>query len=158
MGPPAIAALTLAATVGGTVASVAAQRRSAKDQEEAQKLAQRQAAIENQRAVRQAIAAARQDRAQLIASGQAQTGGFSSSGIQGGVGAADTQIAANVGFARQTQAFSSAINQRLQRANRAQGAAGLGQAVAGLPGAFGMTVSGAIENLGSRSTDLDRSR
>lgn len=131
-------AVSLAVTLAGTAASVASQRTSAREQEDAQKIGQRQAAIENKRRIRQAIAASRADRAATIAAGQAQQGGFGSSVLRGAIGAADTQLASNIGFARQTQAFNQAINQRLQASSRAQTRAGIFSAVAGLPGQFGV--------------------
>ena len=129
--------LSLAATIGGTAASISQAAKSERRQERAQRISQRQASIENQRRIREAVAAARADREQLISSGFGAGVGFSSSVIQGGVGAADTQIASNVGFAKQNQAFGASINRSLQQANQAASRATQFQAIAGLPEAFG---------------------
>lgn len=155
---PALPVIAIATTIGGTAASVSAQRRAQREQSQAQKIASRQAAVENQRRIRQAIAAARADRANLLASGFAQTGGFDSSGIAGGAAAADTQLASNVGFARQTQAFNQATNNRLQRANRAAGQANTFGAIAGLPTQLGFDVRGSFNQLrqGRPSNPQDR--
>lgn len=131
--------LSLAVTVGATGVSVAQSRISQSEERRAQRLRQRQASVENQRSIRQAIAASRQQQASQIA--QAGEIGFESSAIQGGLGAATTQVAANVGFARQTDAFNRGINSRLQASSRAAGRASTFQAVAGLPTQFGFDPS-----------------
>lgn len=151
MGPPALAAISLIVTIGGTAATVVQQRKAAKESRRAQNLQVRQAEIENQRRIRQAIAAGRADRARTVAAGQAQVGGFGGSAQLGAIGAADTQLASNVGFARQTQAFNASINRALQRASQATQRAGEFQAIAGLPAQFGLGVGDVIGNLGSRA-------
>ena len=148
MGPAGLA-ISLATTLAGTALSVSSQRRTAREQEDAQKIGQRQAAIENKRRIRQAITASRADRAALIAQGQAQQGGFGSSVLRGSIGAADTQLASNIGFARQTQAFNQAINQRLQAASKAQTRTNIFGAVASLPGSFGLAPGDIIPTLGT---------
>jgi hypothetical protein len=149
--PIAIAAL--ATTAAGTTASVVAGQRSAEEQREAQRIQQRQAEVANQRRIRQALAAARADRANLIASGVAQTGGFDSSSIAGGAAAADTQLASNISFARQTQGFNRAANQRLSRANTFAANADTFASLANLPTQFGFSPGDVIAAQDSVGTD-----
>jgi hypothetical protein len=119
-------------------------QQAAKD---ADKAAQKQAELENQRAIRQSIAAGRVRQAELIASGQSATGGTDSSAIQGGLAAAQTQQASNIGFARQTLAAGSAINSSISNANRAAGNAALANSIAALPGQFGYDVKSSTQQL-----------
>ena len=98
--------ISLIVSSAATAGSAVQQRRAAKSAEKEAQLSNRQAEITNQRNIRRAIASARADRAALVASGFAQTGGFDSSSLAGGAAAADTQVASNVGFARQAAGAS----------------------------------------------------
>jgi hypothetical protein len=139
-------AVGAAAAVGGTAASIQQGRRAQRAQEKADEVSRAQTAIANQRSIRQNILRSRAAQAQLISQGQAQTGSFGgSSSVQGALGAAQTQQAANLGFARQTQAASGAINRQIGRANQAQSRAGTFGAVAGLPAQFGFDLRSIFE-------------
>lgn len=142
---PAIPFIALAVTVAGTAVSINRQNASQRKQREAQKVSAAQAAIENQRRIREALAAARQDRAGLIAAGFGAGLGFESSPIQGGLGAQATQVASNVGFAKQNQAFSANINRSLQQANRNASRASQFAAIASLPNSFGFDPASAVD-------------
>jgi hypothetical protein len=137
MGQVALAWISVAAAVGGTAASVHQSNVAQKREKRAQRLKQRQDAVANNRRIRQALADSRLAQAQVINAGQAQIGGFDSSGLAGGVGSAQTQVASNIGFSRQTTAFNSAIGGQLQSANRARSNAQTFGQIAQLPTAFG---------------------
>lgn len=142
---PAIPFLTLAVAVGGTAASIVQSRSAEADRRRAQKISQRQAAIENQKAIREAIAASRAAQAGIEAGAQAAGIGFGSSVVQGGIGAAQTQIASNVGFARQTEAANASINKRLRDASSAASRASSFAAISGLPTAFGFDPKSSVD-------------
>lgn len=145
--PQAIPFLTLAVAVGGTAASVSQARSAENDRRRAQLLSQRQAAEENQKAIREAIAASRAAQAGSIAEASASGIGFESSVVQGGIGAAQTQIASNVGFARQTAASNASINKALRDASAANSRASSFTAIAGLPAQFGLTTKAAAASI-----------
>ena len=129
---------TAALAAGGTTASIIASNNAQQDQRKADSVARAQAELENKRAIRQAINTGRVNRAQLTTSAQAQTGGFDSSPIQGALGSARTQEAANIGFANQTAAAGVAVNRNLSRARQSLANAGSFGAIAALPGQFGI--------------------
>lgn len=132
-----IAIAALVTTTAATVVSHQQASKSAAELRDVERVKQRQAAIENQRRIRTALAAGRKDRESLIAAGFSQGVGFGSSGIQGGLGSQQTQIAANVGFARQNQAFNANINKGIQRASDSASRANEFRAIAAIPAAFG---------------------
>lgn len=142
----AAAAASTAAAVGGTVASIQQSRRAQRAQEKAASVDRAQAEIANQRAIRQQIIRSRAQQAQLQAQGVA-TGTTDSSSQAGGIGSAQTQTAANVGFARQTQAAGRAVNELTTRASGYQGRAATFGAVANLPTQFGFDPSSVWENI-----------
>lgn len=137
-----IASAVIAA--GGTAASISQQRKSQRAQEKASAVDRAQAEIANQRAIRQQIIRSRAQQAQLQAQGIA-TGTSDTSAQAGGLGSAQTQAAANVGFARQSQAAGRAVNELTSRASSAQGRAATFGAVAALPGQFGFDISSLFE-------------
>ena len=139
--------IALAVTVGGTAVSIHQGRESEARQRQAQRVSSRQAALENQRGIREALAAARQDREGLIAAGFGAGLGFESSPIQGGLGAQQTQVASNVGFARQNQAFTANINRQLRAAHSASSRANSFAAIAALPEAFGRGPEASINQI-----------
>ncbi len=141
----AIPFIALAVTIGGTAVSINRQNASDRAKRKAQEVGTRQAALENQRNIREALAAARQDREGLIAAGFGAGLGFESSPIQGGLGAQQTQVASNVGFARQNQAFSANINRQLQSANRNASRASQFAAIASLPNSFGFGPEASVD-------------
>ena len=143
-----------AAAVGGTTAALISGAKAQKAQEKADAVAQAQTELENRRNIRQAIARGRVQRAQLTAQGQAQTGGFASSSVQGALGSASTQEAANVGFANQTIAAGGAINRQLGRARNQLGNAATFQAVAALPTQFGFDPASIARQRASRPENI----
>jgi hypothetical protein len=141
-GPGIPLALQIAggvAAVGGTAASIVSANAAQRSQRKADAVGRAQAQLENKRAIRQAINTGRVQRAQLSAAGQNQTGGFSSSSIQGALGSASTQEAANIGFANQTVSAGIAINRNLGKARQSLANSASFGAVAALPGQFGIT-------------------
>lgn len=137
--------LAIVATIGGTTASIISTANAQQKQEKADAVQRSQTALANQKAIKQAINQGRVARAELLTSGQSQTGGFSSSSIQGALGSAQTQEASNIGFARQTAAANSAVNLHLGRARRSLSRAGSFGAIANLPGQFGISFSDLFE-------------
>lgn len=127
----------LAVAIGGTAVSVQQSRVAADKADKARKISQKQADIANQRRIRQSIERNRIAKAAVLSGGQAQTGGFGSSGIQGGVGAATSQAASNIGFAQTINAANAGINDALSQSARAQSRAGTASAIASLPGQLG---------------------
>lgn len=141
-----LAIASLIVTAAGTGASIRQQRIAQNKQEQASALQGRQAEIANQRNIRRAIAASRADRANLVASGAAQTGGFDSSGLAGGAAAADTQLASNIGFARQAAGANRRLNTLNQGAATAIGRANTFGAIGALPGQFGVGFGDVLAN------------
>lgn len=127
----------LVVAVGGSAVSIQQGRVASKNAEQARELAQRRADIQNQKRIRAAIEKQRIARANVLASGQAQTGGFGSSGIQGGVGAGQSQLASNIGLAQTINAANAGINEALSNATRAQSRAATASAIGSLPGQLG---------------------
>lgn len=135
-----LAAGAIAVTVIGTAVSIDQQKKSQRLKEKSDAVANAQIALQNDKTVRQALAKSSIDRARLIAQGETQTGGFSgSSSVQGALGSARTQVAANIGFANQTLSAQNRISALGQASNRALVRGGIGRAVAGLPGEFGLS-------------------
>jgi hypothetical protein len=146
ISPAAIAALAISAV--GTGVSIH-QKGIADDRaKKADAVRQAQDDLANQRAIRQSIATAKVQRAQLVASGAAQTGSFGgATSVTGALGSAQTQIASNVGFARQTIGAGNAINTLNSQANRALSRAGTAQAFGALPEQFGFDPAAATRGL-----------
>lgn len=144
----AVAAIGVA--VIGTGASIAQQRKAQRAQEKADAVTQAQAAIENQRNIRLAIAAGNLQKAQLANAGGTQFGFGNSSSVTGALGAARTQNASNVGFAQQTAAAGSAVNRQTSIANNALSAASTFQSIANIPGQFGFDVKSSANTLAKR--------
>lgn len=141
-------AAAIAAAVIGTGVSIAQQKKGQQAQEESDAVGSAQQAIQNNRAIRQSIAASKIQRAQLIASGQAQTGGFgASSSVTGALGAAGTQLGANIGFARTIQASNTALNNQRSKFNQAAFIGGLGSTVASIPAQFGFDVRSSVRTI-----------
>lgn len=113
-------------------------QRAADKADDARKISQRQADLANQKRIRQAIEQQRIARAQVLSSGQAQTGGFDSSGIAGGVGAGTSQLASDIGFARTINAANRGISNALGEQAKAQSRQATFGALAALPGQLGV--------------------
>lgn len=135
-----------AAAVGGTAASVQQSRRSERAAEKSDEIGRAQAEIANQRQIRQNLIRSRAQQAQLISAGQAQTGSFGgTSSVQGALGSARTQQAANTGFANTSIAANAAQNRQLGNVRDAQGRAATFGSVAALPGQFGFDLASIFE-------------
>lgn len=140
----ALEAVAVVVAVAGTTASIQQSRKAQGLQQEADAVANAQREITNQREIRQTIAASKLQRAQLVASGEAQTGGFgASTSVTGALGAAQTQTAANIGFARQISATNSVINRLGSQANQAISNASTFAAIGNLPSQFGFDIRSA---------------
>ncbi len=148
------------AIISGVIAASSAavgitqQRKIAETQEELDAVGKAQQALQNNRAIRQSIAASKIKRAQLLSSGEAQTGNFGgSSSVTGALGSATTQLGSNIGFARSTQAANSALNNQRSIANQAAFRGGLSQTVGALPGQFGFDVRSLVRDAASKPGD-----
>lgn len=136
----AIPFIAAAATVGGTVGQIQQQRAAGRKAEKIDRINTATQEISNQRNIRRNIVQARAAQAQLIAGGQAASGGFGSSNQLGALGSAQTQAAANRGFASTQIAAGTATNQ-LQSGIRGDiSSANAFGAVAALPGQFGFDI------------------
>jgi len=142
----AIASLIVAAV--GTGVGIHQQRKAENAREDADKMQQAQAELANQRSIRQSIAQSRLEQANMLSGAYASTGGVSSSGVQGALGAAQTQTGANIGFANQTMAANRGINDAISKYNQFSSNAATAGAVAALPGQFGWDVKSSAETLG----------
>ena len=115
----------------GTAASLVQGRETAKSQEKAAKIQQKQQAMQTARERRKQIRAARQSQAELrataFAQGTAQTS--RTAGISGNIASTKAE---NLSFIDQTSAFTSAIGQQNIKATRAQSQANTYGALAGL--------------------------
>jgi len=122
----------------GTGAQIYSAKKAADAQDDAQKLEQAMAEQTRVRNLRQAINQARVQRAQAIVSGQAQTGSFASSGLQGGLASQGSQLASNIGFSQTQLAANRGINEATRRANRYTTQGSIAQAIGGIPQQFGL--------------------
>ncbi len=96
----------------GAGATMKAQQAQNEAQEKAAKIQQRQAALENERRARRAIAERRMVQAELIQN-TATMDARGSSAMSGAVGSLSTQTAANIGAARTNLAGDVGINRAL---------------------------------------------
>jgi len=142
----ALSGVALGIAALGTAANLSQQRKAQKAQDKADSVGRAQAEIENQRSIRQAVAAGRLQQAQVAAAGQAQGAG-DSSGVQGGIGSAQTQAASNIGFARQTQAANAGINRLNNQAGQSLARGATFQAIGNLPGQFGFGVKDSAKEI-----------
>lgn len=130
-------AVAFAAIAGGTIGKIGAERKAQRAAEKGDRINKAAQEISNQRNIRRNIVAARAQQAQLIASGQAASGGFGSSNIQGALGSAQSQSAAAQGFANTQIAAGNSLNQTRQTQRNAIGAANAFGALASAPQQFG---------------------
>ena len=115
-------------TVIGTGVGIAKSRQAARKQERAERLSARQNDIENQRRIRAAVEAARVAKAGAIAS--AVAGGVGdTSALEGGLGAAQTQLASDAAFAQQAAEQNARSNRLIGSANRDLSTASTAQAL-----------------------------
>lgn len=146
------AVIGLVVSAAGTGASVRQSRKAADEAEKAGDIERRQADIENQRRIRQSIEQARIQRAQVLAAGLEQ-GGQDSSGLLGGLGSAQSQLASNVGFANQVAGANRSVNRRLSASQSAAARGQTFQQIGALPGAFGFDAASSAEILRERFGD-----
>jgi regulator of protease activity HflC (stomatin/prohibitin superfamily) len=125
---PVITAVAGVATVVGTVASISQQRKATRAQQQQQQL-------QAQRSRRAAIRQAQLQRAQqqAAAMGMGVVGG---SGLAGGAASLSSQTGAALGYSTQMSGLSKEISLASQRANTAQGIAGLSSQVFSSFGGF----------------------
>ena len=105
----------------GTIQSMSAQKKRAKDQQQQQQL-------QSRRSQRQAIREAQIRRAQ----GQVQAGALGvtgGSGLAGGQASLSSQLGSNIGFAGQMSGLSQGISMQQSKAQQGQALAGLGMQV-----------------------------
>lgn len=130
-----IASTAIAA--GGTGASIHQQRKAVKAQEKADTIGKAAADIANQRQIRQNQLRTRVAQAQATAAGQAVSGGFGSSNIQGAIGSVQSQGASNLGNLNTQIASNNSIRNLNQQARGNIANAQTFGAIAELPGQFG---------------------
>ena len=143
--------IAIAATVGGTAGSIQQQRKATRAAEKGDRINEAAQEISNQRSIRRNIVAARAQQAQLIASGQAASGGFGSSNIQGALGSAQSQAAANQGFANTQIAAGNSLNQTRQTQRDAIGRANAFGALAAAPAQFGFDTASVFKQFTDQS-------
>lgn len=127
MGPIA-AVIGAVASVGGTIATVNAQKRASRLQQQQQTLATRQSQ-------RQAIREAQIRRAQTMSSAQA-LGAVGGSAVAGGTASLGSQLGSALGFSSQMSGLSKQIGVAQSRASTAGAIAGLGGSVFQMAGGF----------------------
>lgn len=116
--PQALPIIGAVATVGGTIASVSAQRKAAGAQRQQETLATR-------RSQRAAIREAQIRRAQTLASSQG-FGALQGSGVAGGTSSLSSQLGEALGFSTQMSGLSQKISDYRTKADMWGGVAGLG--------------------------------
>ena len=135
--PQTLAIIGAVASVGGTIASVSAQRKASRLQQQQQTLATR-------RSQREAVREAQIRRAQTMASAQA-FGAVGGSAVAGGTASLGSQLGGALGFSSQMSGLSKQIGIAQSRAATAGAVANLGGSVfqaAGGFDAFGSTGQG----------------
>ena len=126
--------------------SISQSRKAQKAQEKADDVSRAQAQLENQRRIRQAVAATRIQQARLLSASEGQGAGDSSA-VQGGLASSQGQLGANIGFARQTQGANAGINANLADARRFSSNAAIAQQVGALSSQFGFDPKSAAKSL-----------
>lgn len=149
----AVAGLIIAAV--GTGAGIHQGRKAERARKDADAGRLAEAELANQREIKKAIAQSRLQQAETEAAGQAQGAGDSSA-LTGALGSAQTQLASNIGFARQTQAANSLVGQATRRFNNATSNAAIAGQVAALPSAFGFSPADATRQLTDNSNKADK--
>jgi len=148
IGPFAIAALLL--TAAGTATSVQASRRGAKAQREAADLERRKQEATQQRERTKIIADARRKRAEIIQAGVSSGLGTTSSPIQGGAAATQSQGASGVNFLQAQSAFTDSIFAARERRVKAQETGAIGGAVAQVgSNLFSLDAEGLFDKVGA---------
>jgi len=135
--PQTLAIIGAVASVGGTIATINAQKRASRLQQQQQQLATRQSQ-------RQAIREAQIRRAQTMSSAQA-LGAVGGSAVAGGTTSLGSQLGGSLGFSSQMSGLSNQISMAQSRAATAGAIANLGGSVfqaAGGFDAFGSTGQG----------------
>jgi len=135
--PQTLAIIGAVASVGGTIASVSAQRKASRLQQQQQTLATR-------RSQREAVREAQIRRAQTMASAQA-FGAVGGSAAAGGTASLGSQLGGALGFSSQMSGLSKQIGIAQSRAATAGAVANLGGSVFQMAGgfdAFGSTGQG----------------
>jgi Ni/Co efflux regulator RcnB len=138
---PVVAAVAIATSVGGTIASVQQSKKAAKAQRQANRLTRQRNQLERSRARREAIRNSRQSfaRAQNSAANQ---GVLDTSGSKGGLGSIQSQTNANLSFLDQSGRLADQASVKLGIANLYQQKSQTSGAVAGLAGQFLGTAKG----------------
>lgn len=127
MGPIA-AVIGAVASVGGTIATVNAQKKASRLQQQQQQLATRQSQ-------RQAIREAQIRRARTMSSAQA-LGAVGGSAVAGGTASLNSQLGSSLGFSSQMSGLSNQIGMAQTQASIFQGIAGLGGGLFSAAGGF----------------------
>ncbi len=121
-----------AVAVAGTAYSIVQQNKANKASKKADEAKARIADLENQRAVREQQRKLRANRASAIAAGETNLGGATSSSLEGGLAAATTGTAANIGHNQQLVGLNGYANSQTSEANQALANANNGQSLASL--------------------------
>lgn len=132
--PQALAVIGAVASVGGTLASVNQQKKSARLQQQQQDLATR-------RSQRQAIREAQIRRAQAQAAAQG-LGASGGSSIAGGVASLGSQAGSALGFSSQMSGLSAGITSANAKAQTYGAVAGIGGSLFQMAGGFNSLLPG----------------
>lgn len=131
MPPVAIAAVGMAAAVGGTIYSVNQQKKAEKANQQAAALDRQRMNLQNARERRDAIKAARQAAAQSQTAA-ANQGAMDTSGAQGALASIVSQGATNLSFLDRYNILTDQASEAVGRANAASSRAAIGGSVADL--------------------------
>jgi len=131
MGIETIAIVGLAVAAAGAAVGVQQQAAAAKDQRKAAKEQRKAAAQQAARERRQSIREGRLARGQAL-NVAGQVGAGESSGLAGGLSGISTQVASNIGFSQQQEAFGANIVKFQQRANKASSRAATAQGISSI--------------------------
>jgi len=129
--PVTLGAVGVGLTLIGGLESNRLQRKSVSEQREGRRLQKKQSDIKAARTRAATIREGRIKRAQILASATTQGAG-GSSGVAGGVGSLQTQVATQVGGTFQAQAMGADISSHLEAAASAQSGAATAQAVSSI--------------------------
>lgn len=146
------------AAVGGTIASISAQRQAQRAAQKRADLEKQQQALATRRSRRQAIREAQIKRAQTIATAQS-AGGLEGSAIAGGTGSLSSQLGESLGFSSQMSGLSRAITDQSTAISSAQTRSGLASGFAGFGSQlfnFGASRGGLAPFQRSMSPDIIR--
>jgi hypothetical protein len=120
-----------------TVYSASEQRKARKDQEKANRIQQKSNKLQAAKSSVEQIRQAQMARSDVVAQGENQLGGTTSSAIAGSTGSITSQAGSNVNFAQQLFSYQQSQARLMASASRHMGKAEVGQAVGAIAGIAG---------------------